>query len=496
MTQVQRRSTSDHLREDSLSLTQVLFQSVAHMGPTQAVNFILLFGFAFAGPALPLSAALALLAVVLIANCVGQLAKQMPSAGGLYSYASSAVGSKGGFMVGWSFLVVELLVPCGYGMLGGVAMQGLLENQFGISGTWWIWTVALIALFAYLNYRSVELSTGVGVVLGVIEVVIILALAVYMIVVAGDSNTLAVFNPANALEGDWSGVFKGMVFVILAAQGFEAAAPLGEEARNPRRTVPRAILLAALIVGAFYLVAAYGTVMGWGFDRMASYAENPDPWVTLARTFWGVGWILVFFAIMNSVLAGGNAGAIASTRTLYAMGRTNVLPSVLGRTHPVHQTPHVAVLVTAVIAGALALAGGFYWGPVDALGIVGTVITLLALLVYITTCIGCAVYYLRERREEFNPILHGAIPAAATLVLLAPVYFQFNPLPEYPILWGTWFTLVALLAGVAILIFTSLRRQRALDAAQEAFAEREDGPRESDPVGPEADETTRREDRR
>src|SRR5918995_510855 len=173
MTQVQRRSTSDHLREDSLSLTQVLFQSVAHMGPTQAVNFILLFGFAFAGPALPLSAALALLAIVLIANCVGQLAKQMPSAGGLYCYASSAVGSKGGFMVGWSFLVVELLVPCGYGMSGGVAMQGLLENQFGISGTWWIWTVALIALFAYLNYRSVELSTDVGVVLGVIEVVII-----------------------------------------------------------------------------------------------------------------------------------------------------------------------------------------------------------------------------------------------------------------------------------------------------------------------------------
>ena len=101
MTQVQRRSTSDHLREGSLSLTQVLFQSVAHMGPAQSVNFALLFGFAFAGPALPLSAALALLAVVLIANCVGQLAKQMPSAGGLYSYASSAVGSKGGFMVGW-----------------------------------------------------------------------------------------------------------------------------------------------------------------------------------------------------------------------------------------------------------------------------------------------------------------------------------------------------------------------------------------------------------
>src|SRR5829696_6474583 len=87
MTQVQRRSTSDHLREDSLSLTQVLFQSVAHMGPAQSVNLALLFGFAFAGPALPLSAALALLAVVLIANCVGQLAKQIPSGGHSWSWS-------------------------------------------------------------------------------------------------------------------------------------------------------------------------------------------------------------------------------------------------------------------------------------------------------------------------------------------------------------------------------------------------------------------------
>jgi amino acid transporter len=460
------------------------------MGPAQAVTFSLLFGFSFAGAALPLSAVLALIAIVLIANCVGQLAKQMPSAGGLYSYASGALGSQAGFIVGWSFLVVEVLVPCGYGLIGGITVQGVIENASGISGTWWVWTSALIVLFAFLNYRSVELSTNAGVVLGVIEIAVIGGLALHMIFAAGSANTLAVFDPSNALEGGWAGVFKGMVFVILAAQGFEAAAPLGEEASNPRRTIPRAVLLSAVIVGIFYVVAAYGTVMGWGFDNMASYAEDPDPWNTLARSFWGAGWVLVFFAVINSVFAGGNAGAVASTRTLYAMGRTNVLPSFFGRTHPVHQTPHVAVIATAAIAAILALASGLYWGPVNALGILGTMITLLALLVYITTCIGCTIFYLRKRRSEFNPVLHGVVPAAATLVLLAPVYFQFNPLPEYPILWGTWFTMAVLFAGVAILILASLERPEALAAAQGAFAEREAKPDAGKPMDPDKDKTT------
>ena len=80
-----------------------------------------------------------------------------------------------------------------------------------------------------------------------------------------------------------------MVFSILAFIGFEAAAPLGEEARNPRRTIPRVVLASALVIGLFYLVSSYASVMGWGFDKMGSYAENPDPWTTMATTYWGVG---------------------------------------------------------------------------------------------------------------------------------------------------------------------------------------------------------------
>src|SRR3954465_8756324 len=100
----------DHLREQSIGLPQVLFQSITHMAPGAAIAFSILVSVQFAGPALPLAVFFALIACVLVANAIGQLAKQMPSAGGLYTYVSRALGPKIGFMVGWVFLLFEPLV--------------------------------------------------------------------------------------------------------------------------------------------------------------------------------------------------------------------------------------------------------------------------------------------------------------------------------------------------------------------------------------------------
>jgi len=267
----------DHLREHSIGFAQVLFQSITHMAPAAAVAFSLLVGFGFAGPVLPLSVIFALAVGLLIANSVGQLAKQMPSAGGLYTYTSRALGPKVGFLVGWAFLLAEPLVaPLLYLVFAATASDAF-QNRLGINIPWWVWVLVAAVLVFYLTYWGIRLSTNAGIALGIFEIVAFLALGLYMIFAAAGENTLQVFNPANSLEGTWSGVFKGMVFSILAFIGFEAAAPLGEEARNPRRTIPRVVLASALVIGLFYLVCSYASVMGWGFDKMGSYIENPDP---------------------------------------------------------------------------------------------------------------------------------------------------------------------------------------------------------------------------
>ena len=329
----------DRLREHSVGLPQVLFQAIAHMAPAAGVAFSFLIGFSFAGAAFPLSVILTLIMVLLVANSIAQLAKHIPSAGGLYTYASRSLGPKVGFLVGWFWVLAELLVA----PLLFLNFAAALTDVIGTI-PWWIWTIVVAGVVFAITYWGVRLSTNVSLILGILEITIIFALGLYMVFEASSANTLGTFNPANSLGGsNWSGVIKGMLFSILAFNGFETAAAFGEEARNPRRTVPLAILFSALLIGLFYVFSSYASVMGWGFGNMANYANNPDPWRTMATKFWGLGWIAIFFAILNSIVANAIAGMNVATRLIYSMGRVRVLPSIFGRTHPEHRTPYVAI---------------------------------------------------------------------------------------------------------------------------------------------------------
>ena len=100
----------DRLRERSIGLPHVLFQSITHMAPGAAIAFSILFSVQFAGPALPLSVLLALVACLLVASSIGQLARKIPSAGGLYSYVTHGLGPVPGFFVGLVFMLFQPLV--------------------------------------------------------------------------------------------------------------------------------------------------------------------------------------------------------------------------------------------------------------------------------------------------------------------------------------------------------------------------------------------------
>jgi amino acid transporter len=86
---------------------------------------------------------------------------------------------------------------------------------------------------------------------------------------------------------------------------------------------------------------------------------SANPWRDLGIMFWGAGWVLVFFAIINSSLANSNAGATAASRVLYSLGRNGVIPRAFGRTHPTHKTPHVAIAFQTVLGLAVALLLGW-----------------------------------------------------------------------------------------------------------------------------------------
>jgi amino acid transporter len=289
---------------------------------------------------------------------------------------------------------------------------------------------------------------------------------------AGDVN-LQPFNPSHAVGG-MSGVFKGMVFAILAFIGFEAAAPLGEEARHPQRTIPRAVVGSAILIGIFYVFCAFAWVFGAGFNGFVAQATGADPWRALGKVFWSTGWILVFLAICNSIVANSNAAVNAATRVFYALARNGLAPRPLGRTHPEFKTPNVAIIWMSAFALVLALIAGAIWGPLVAFSLLATIAVPVVIVVYMIISVGCMRYYLTAGRAAFNPLLHIVLPVVGIVLFFFPLYYQYvKAPPTYPIKAANWVALTWLVVGAALAWFLAARRPDRLRDVEHVYVEDE-----------------------
>ena len=430
----QQSDMAPRLQKDAIGLAPVLFQSITHMAPAAAVAFSIIFAVTYAGGATPLAVVLALVACLFVAISIGQLARHLPSAGGLYTYSARGIHPVAGFFVAWGFMLAEPLVaPLLYLIFGNV-IAVFLQNHFNTPI--WLWApfaaAAGIGVWV-LVYRGVRISTEAGVVLGAFEIVVFLALAITLIISAGSNNTLSVFSPNTGNSNGWGSVFAGMVYTVLAFIGFEASVPLAEEAKDPRRTLPRAVILSCVLIGVFYLICYYGAMVYFG-PNVAADPKNGffvfnggDPWDGLAAKVWGPFSILVLLAIINSAFANSNAGANAATRVGYALGRVGILPRALANVHPRFKTPYIAVHIQGALGIAVALILGFaLQGPLNAFALLGTIATIVIVFIYILTNLANLVFYMRERRDELNPILNVAVPILGILIFIPVLLAAFG----------------------------------------------------------------------
>jgi amino acid transporter len=250
---------------------------------------------------------------------------------------------------------------------------------------------------------------------------VFVVLAVLLIFHAGKANTLSVFGTAHTPPDHrgLAGVIAGSVYSILAFGGFEGAAPLAEEARDPHRTVRRAVLLATLSIGILYIFTTYAVDVAFGPGRFAGFGTSgADSWEGLARSFYGAFWVLVFLAIVNSTIANANAGVNVSTRTAFAMGRIGAFPYALARLSSRHRSPVVAIVLVTALTVGISYTLGFSYDPTTAFGIVATALVILIVPAYIITNLACIGYFLRAGREHFNPVLHLVVPVLGVLAFI------------------------------------------------------------------------------
>jgi amino acid transporter len=475
------------LQREAIGLAPVLFQSITHMAPAAAVAFSIIFAVTYAGGATPLAVLLALVACLMVAISIGQLARHLPSAGGLYTYSARGLHPVVGYFVAWGFMLAEPIVaPLLYLIFGNV-IAVFLTNHFNTPT--WLWApfaaAAGIGVW-FLVYRGIRISTEAGVVLGAFEIVVFLALAITLIFAAGSNNTLSVFSPNTGNTSGWGSVFAGMVYTVLAFIGFEASVPLAEETKDPRRTLPRAVILSCVLIGVFYLICYYAAIVYFGPNVAADpnkgfFAFNGgDPWDGLASKVWGPFAILVLIAIINSAFANSNAGANAATRVGYALGRVGILPRAFAQVHPRFKTPYIAIHVQGALGIAIALILGFALnGPLLAFALLGTVATLIIVIIYILTNLANLVFYLRERRDELSLVYNVAVPIVGVLifipVLLAAFGIDFAGLGiaglTPPANAAPWVVLAWYVFGAVVFVLLQMRAPEKIQQTAKTFIE-------------------------
>ncbi|WP_346163444.1 APC family permease [Streptomyces bangladeshensis] len=426
---------SGGLRRDAIGLREVLFQSITAMAPAAAVAASIPSGAAFAGGSLPLAVLIALVACLFTASCVAELARELPAAGSVATYAARGLHPAVGFLVGWAYVFVEMLVPPLLLLQLGFTAAGTLHAEWSAypADLWWPWSLAGAGVIAVAGCLGVRASARLGVVLGVFEVLVLVVFAVLLIGRAGGANTLSVFGTAHTADGysGAAGVFAGSVYTVLAFAGFEAAAPLAEETRDPRRTMHRAVLGAALGIGLFYVLTTYAMTVYFGPDRFAEFgASGAASWEGVARASFGLFWVLVFLAVVNSTIANANACANVSTRTAFALARIRVLPGLLATLHPRHRSPVAGIAVQTAVAVAAVLGLGLAYGPVTAFLLLATVIVTVVVGVYIIVNLSCAGYFLRSGRAAVKPVRHLLFPVLGSAAFV-PALLTAAGLPVF-----------------------------------------------------------------
>lgn len=464
---------TQRLEKNILTVPNGIALAAAAMAPVIAVVLNAPAAGPVAGAALPLSFLLAFIACLLTGNSVIQFARKLPSAGSFYTFNSFGLGKTAGFFTGWLFWIgYAILAPGLFTALGAFA-HDYVSTVFHTDIVWWIFSLVGMAIVVVLSLRSIKASVQVDLTFLAIEVLVFIVLAIIAIAKGGSGNSITVFTPAASPTG-FAGVGLGVVFGILSFIGFDAAATLGEETRNPHRSVPLAVGGALVIVGAFYVFIMYALTAGYGLihaESFKAFLNDPNPIVTLAHK--DAPWLeqiidlCAITGIFSCLLAIHNT----TIRIIFSMGRDHILPSVLSRVHSRWFSPYTAIIAQTIFTLVIGIGTGIWLGPgaTGAYGFTGAIGTVAIVLVYIMCNIALIRYFFTL--PERNIFLHIVVPILGIAALVYPLWAVVQPGQAYPYNLVPIVTIVWIALGVLIYFYFRAKAPEKLSALGAFLAE-------------------------
>jgi amino acid transporter len=457
-------TTGSHLRRE-LSVWEAIGLSLALMAPSMAANINPQGTAGSVGRAVPLAFALATVGVLLIAYTFVRLCQRFNHAGSVYGFVGATLGPRVGVVAGWALLgtyvFYGVVTSTAAGIFGAAFLDGL--GIWTGQPPWAGFAVGAIALLGVLALAIAPVRGGTRTLLTIEGVTVALIVVVSVVILvrlatgtAPDGHTvdLSVFTVAPGTDA--SALFLGVVFGFLSFAGFEAAATLGEEAREPRRSIPRAILGTAIFGGVYFVFVTAVEVMGFGTDEagVAAFTASSSLLGDLGSQY-VASWVghLITIGAAISAFACALACAVSAARLLFALSRDEIGPRGLAEVSAARGTPARA---TVVVVAAMYVIIGFTWfvlggEPFTLFVASGTIGTLILLVVYALATIGAArLLFFSGHREV--AAWEVVVPALALVLLAYTLFRNVVPYPEgaagiYPAISAAW-----ILVGVVIVL--------------------------------------------
>ena len=329
----------------TLSLGSVVLFGIAYMTPFIVLGTFGILAQSTAGM-VPAAYLAALVAMFFTAMSYGRMASAFPVAGSAYSYVRKAISPKLGFIAGWAVLLDYLFLPMAIWLIGAAYLNSAFPAV-----PQWIWVLAFIGITSAINIVGLKLANGINALLMLVQFLVLIAfVALCVHYVGGDAST-PLWSVKPFFNGDMQMplIMSGAAIACYSFLGFDAVSTLTEETRDPRRTIPRAIMLITLIGGLIFVGVSYFVQIAhpsFQFDSVDSAAYE------IARNIGGDLFVSIFLiGLIVGQFASGLSAQASGSRLLFAMGRDGVLPkSFFGTLHERFGTPVNSILLCAAVA--------------------------------------------------------------------------------------------------------------------------------------------------
>jgi amino acid transporter len=440
------------LHAGALSFPQVIAQALTHIAPGIALLLAGTFIAAQVGYNMPLAYLFGAVICLAIAVTLATLAGEFPAAASYFTYVSKTLNPRMGFIIGWLYMLYDPITAVVCATIFGAVLESTLQSRWGIDFPWWLTTAIMIGAATLITWNGIKISGRILLALALIELAVLAAFGLSGLLSPGPGGfTAQAFTSIDPKYG-LNGLAFGVALVIMAFTGFEAAVPIGEESRNPRKYVPWAVVGSIVIASLFLVLASFGIVNGFGLNNFDSgFAGQPvGAFFTLAERLWGPGWIILLIVLGNSCFGGVLACSIVTNRLLFGYARAGVLPRWLAKVD--NHVPRNAIIATTVISVVWGFGVGLWIGGDNAYFWTATILTWAVIIIYGAGAVGVFWYWWRVKRDQFNWFVHFLIPVFAVAALALSFWLAIPSLTGI-FFWTLPINIAWIVVGIGILLY-------------------------------------------